>query len=80
MASDLAYEDLLVPVVRAGKRVAPSPTLVDIRERAQREIERLDPAVRRLVNPHEYPVGLSSQLYAERLKLIQKARGAKLVS
>jgi nicotinate phosphoribosyltransferase len=77
MPPELAYADLLVPVVRAGKRVAASPSLPQIREHAQREIARLDPAVRRLVNPHEYPVGLSSQLYAERLKLIQKARGVK---
>lgn len=78
MAPELAYEDLLAPVVRAGKRVAAPPPLVQVRERAQREIARLDPAVRRLVNPHEYPVGLSAQLYAERLKLIQKARTGRL--
>ena len=77
MASELAYEDLLVPVVRAGKRVDARPALAQIRERAAREIARLDPAVRRLVNPHEYPVGLSSQLYAERVRLIQKARSSR---
>jgi nicotinate phosphoribosyltransferase len=74
MAADLPYEDLLARVVRAGKRVDARPTLLQMRERVQREVARLDPAVRRIVNPHEYPVGLSSRLYAERLRLIQKAR------
>jgi nicotinate phosphoribosyltransferase len=76
MAAELPYEDLLAPVVRAGKRVDARPSVLQIRERAKREVARLDPAVRRLVNPHEYPVGLSAQLYAERLRLIQKARTA----
>ncbi|HKP58785.1 MAG TPA: nicotinate phosphoribosyltransferase [Polyangiales bacterium] len=74
MSPDLLHEDLLVPVVRGGKRVDPAPTLTTIREHARRELDQLDPAVQRLVNPHEYPVGLSSELYADRVRLIQQAR------
>jgi nicotinate phosphoribosyltransferase len=74
---DLVHEDLLIPVVRAGKRVDAAPSLHAIREHARRELDQLDPAVQRLVNPHEYPVGLSAELYAERVRLIQEARGAR---
>jgi nicotinate phosphoribosyltransferase len=74
LAPELLYHDLLMPVVRGGKRVDPAPSIHAIREHAQRELEQLDPAVRRLVNPHEYPVGLSAELYAERVRLIQQAR------
>jgi nicotinate phosphoribosyltransferase len=77
MPTDLPYEDLLTPVVRAGKRVDAQPTLVQMQERTRHELTRFDPAVRRLVNPHEYPVGLSAPLYAERVRLIQEARNAK---
>src|SRR6185312_11394483 len=77
MPPELPYEDLLQPVVRAGKRVDTQPTLAQMQERTRNELERFDPAVRRLVNPHEYPVGLSAHLYAERLRLIQEARNAK---
>ena len=74
LSAELPHEDLLVPVIRAGRRVDDNPTIHQIRARAQRELAHLDPAVRRLVNPHEYPVGLSAQLYAERVRLIQQAR------
>jgi len=74
MSPELAYEDLLEPVMRAGARVQPAPSLDTIRARAQRELAMLDPAVRRLVNPHEYPVGLSAGLFSERMRLIQAAR------
>jgi hypothetical protein len=30
------------------------------------------------VNPHEYPVGLSAELYTERVRLIQHARRLRL--
>src|SRR6478752_2863343 len=36
-----AVEALIAPVMRAGKRLAPPPTLAQIRERAVRELERL---------------------------------------
>jgi nicotinate phosphoribosyltransferase len=77
LSSDLSHEDLLVPVLRAGRRVAASSTLAEIRERVRGELAQLDATVRRLVNPHEYPVGLSASLYRERVRLIQEARGER---
>jgi nicotinate phosphoribosyltransferase len=78
LSPELIHEDLLIPVVRAGKRVDPAPNVQQIQEHARRELELLDPAVQRLVNPHEYPVGLSAELYTERVRLIQHARRTRL--
>jgi nicotinate phosphoribosyltransferase len=78
LSPELLHEDLLVPVVRGGKRVDAAPNVHAIREHTQRELSQLDPAVQRLVNPHEYPVGLSADLYTERLRLIQQARRTRL--
>lgn len=77
LGSDLAYEDLLVPVVRSGKIVGQRPTLAEIRARAAAQLAALDPSVRRLLNPHTYPVGLSAALYEERRRLIESARGKR---
>jgi nicotinate phosphoribosyltransferase len=51
-------------------------SLVDIRQRAQTQLASLDPSVRRLMKPHTYPVGLTEELYQERLRLIERARAA----
>ncbi len=73
----LAFEDLLVPVMRQGKRVLPAPALADIQARARRERERLHPAIRRFMNPHEYPVGLDLSLHEAKARLVLEARGSK---
>jgi nicotinate phosphoribosyltransferase len=78
LSPELLHEDLLIPVVRAGKRVDAAPSVHEIRDHARRELSHLDPAVQRLVNPHEYPVGLSAELYTERVQLIQHARRTRI--
>jgi nicotinate phosphoribosyltransferase len=74
LAADLAHEDLLVPVVRGGKVVTARPTASAIRARAKAQLAALHPSVRRLVHAHEYPVGLTRELFAERLRLIEELR------
>jgi nicotinate phosphoribosyltransferase len=74
LGPELATEDLLAPVWKQGRRVAPPPPLAAVRERTQHELQKLDPTVRRLQHPHEYPVGLCAGLYAERMRLVQAAR------
>jgi nicotinate phosphoribosyltransferase len=74
LAADLEHEDLLQPVLRGGARVAGPVPLGQTRERVQRQLAGLDPTIRRLVNPHEYPVGLSHELFELRRSLIEKAR------
>jgi nicotinate phosphoribosyltransferase len=57
-------ETLIEPVMRAGKRLAPSPTLAQIRERAARELARLPEPLRRLESGANYPVTIAEPLKA----------------
>jgi nicotinate phosphoribosyltransferase len=75
IASDASFEDLLLPVFRAGKLVYAAPELTSVRQHAQDQLLRLHPTIKRFVNPHEYPVGLESHLSDLRTKLIAHARG-----
>ncbi len=74
MAPDLSHEDVLVPAMRQGQVVAARPSLAAIRERARAQVASLDPTVRRLVHAHEYPVGLTQELYQQRSQLVERAR------
>lgn len=73
-----AYEDLLVPVFRDGKRVLEREPLEAARERAKGQLGRFHPGVRRFENPHEYPVGLEQQLFELKTELVMRARGVVL--
>jgi nicotinate phosphoribosyltransferase len=66
-------EELLVPVMRGGRRLAPSPPLLEVQARAAASLRRFDPAVLRRVNPHSYPEGIESALHARRERLIDEA-------
>ncbi len=68
-------EDLLVPVFRDGRLVYEQPSLNDSRDRARQQLARFHPAIRRLLNPHVYPVGLEKGLFDLRSELIRQARG-----
>lgn len=54
-------EALLVPVMRGGRRVAPLPSLTEIRARAARSLSRLPAALARL-EPSPYPVEIGAPL------------------
>src|SRR4029077_8039901 len=56
-------EALIVPVMRAGKCLASSPTLAQIRERAARDLARLPEPLRKL-EPGDYPVKIADALRA----------------
>ena len=72
---ETAFEDLLVPVFRRGELVYQTPALTEVRRRAQAQIALFHSGVKRLVNSHEYPVGLELGLYETKTKLILQARG-----
>jgi nicotinate phosphoribosyltransferase len=55
-------EPLLQLVMQAGRRVAPSPTLVEIRTRAAHELARLPEALRRREAGASYPVEIGEAL------------------
>jgi nicotinate phosphoribosyltransferase len=55
-------EPLIEPVMQAGRRLAPSPTLAQIRVRATRELEHLPEPLRRLEPAATYQVEVSDAL------------------
>jgi len=68
------FRELLEPVFRRGELVLQLPTLAESRARAQREVQSLDPGIRRFLNPHVYPVGLEATLHDYRTQLILEKR------
>ena len=71
---DAGTEELLVPILRAGKLVYQVPPLAESRERTKTQLAALHPSLKRLLNPHTYPVGLEPGLYETRNRLIAQAR------
>ena len=65
----MSAEPLLGPLDTCG-----SETLGELRVRCRADIERLDPGVRRLVNPHVYHVSLSEQIWQRQQATIARAR------
>jgi nicotinate phosphoribosyltransferase len=57
-------EPLIVPVMRAGKRIAPAPTLTQIREHATADLKRLAGPLARLESGFDYPVSIAPALSA----------------
>jgi nicotinate phosphoribosyltransferase len=75
LENDSQKGDRLVgPVMRAGKRIAPAPTLFQMREHAARELARLPEWLRRLEKSEDYPVRLSEKLKVLAAKVTTKAR------
>jgi len=65
-------EPLLVDVVRGGKIVSERPTIQQMRQWRAADLDRLDPGVTRLVNPHIYHVSVSQKLWQLKQDLIEK--------
>ena len=68
-----SIEPLLVDVLVEGKLVYDLPSFDQMRRRRQADVQRLDPGVRRLVNPHIYHVSLTQRLWDLKQQLIQSA-------
>ena len=71
-ASLLEGEPLLQPMPRPD-----SGNLSLARLRAEKELKQLHPSIRRLMNPHLYPVGLEETLYLRRQKMMQELLSRK---
>jgi len=69
------FDDLLQPVFRAGKQVMQMPDLDAVREFRASRLAGFHPSIRRLLNPHQYPVGLEVNLNKAKMELILKERG-----
>jgi len=69
------HENLLVPMLREGRRVRPAPALSEVRGRVQQQLAGFHGGVKRFVNPHRYPVGLEVGLFELRTRLMLEIRG-----
>jgi nicotinate phosphoribosyltransferase len=71
--SEVKLETLHVDVLREGHLVYDWPSLETIRATRRDDVARLDPGVRRLINPHVYHVSLSQVLWQLKYDLIAAA-------
>jgi nicotinate phosphoribosyltransferase len=76
IAPDWRPIELVEPVMRHGVRSGPAPALDDARSRARSQLGSLHPGIRRLLNPHIYPVGLEMRLHERRHALVLERRRA----
>jgi nicotinate phosphoribosyltransferase len=67
-------EPLLVDVFKHGELVFENPSITEIRQNRRADIERLDPGVKRLMNPHTYHVSLTKRLWDLKQELIRSAK------
>jgi nicotinate phosphoribosyltransferase len=68
-------EDLMTNVFEHGHRKDGSPDIEELRSRRVADLNRLDPGVRRLVNPHIYHVSLTPGMKQLQRDLVAEALG-----
>ena len=71
-AGTYTMRELMVPVFLDGKCVYRSPSVMEIRDYCQKELNTLWDETRRLVNPHQVYVDLSSKLYNIKIQLLDQ--------
>ena len=77
LSTDIPYQDLLIPVWRNGKPIIELPSLDQIRQRTQAQLNHCPVEIQRLNTPAIYPVNLEIQLYQLKQRLISEARHVK---
>ena len=73
-ADDVEVRELLEPVARRGRIVAPRYDVHQLRQRVKRELGYFHEGIRRFVNPHIYPVGLEEKLHQLKARMIAESR------
>jgi nicotinate phosphoribosyltransferase len=66
-------EPLQVDILVEGQLTYDLPTIEEMRQQRLDDVRRLDPGVRRLMNPHIYHVSLTERLWSLKQELIQSA-------
>ena len=74
MPASAHHRDLLVPIFRRGNLVYERPSIHQLRSVVQNELGHFYSGVKRLLNPHIYPVGLELGLYETKIRLMQETR------
>jgi nicotinate phosphoribosyltransferase len=70
----VTLEPLLERVMENGRCIGRAPSMEEMRTRRRADVERLDPGVRRLINPHIYHVSLTPALWELKQQLMRRAR------
>ncbi len=73
-------EPLLEQIMDQGSVVYDFPTIEALRERRKADIDRLDPGVKRLINPHIYHVSLTEKLWNMKHDLVATTLEENVVS
>lgn len=71
IAHGTVYEDLLIPILRHGKRVYDFPSLHEVHGYAQEQLSMFPPSMRRFTNPQYYLAGLERSLYEKKIAMMQ---------
>jgi nicotinate phosphoribosyltransferase len=70
-----SHFELLEPLIREGEVVGSRATALEAQARTRKNLEKLHPANKRLLNPHSYPVGLEHGLLKRRDEMLRQNRG-----
>ncbi|HNX74130.1 MAG TPA: nicotinate phosphoribosyltransferase [Candidatus Rifleibacterium sp.] len=73
-ADDAEVREMLEPVARRGRIVAPRCDIHELRQRVKKELGYFHEGIRRFVNPHLYPVGLEEKLHQLKARMITENR------
>ncbi len=68
------FSDLLVPIFEKGRQVYKIPALQKTKSYVASQLEDFHPTYKRILNPHQYPVGLEIGLHEMKTELILKER------
>lgn len=71
-------EPIHADIIRDGDIIYDLPSIEQMREAREKDLERLDPGVKRLVKPHRYHVSLTKKLWSLKQQLIHEAKGQPL--
>ena len=72
--SGFEHVELLEPCVRKGKTICTLQTPQEAQQNTKENLNRLHPTIKRLLNPHSYPVGLERALFKQRGEIVRQAR------
>lgn len=68
------YHDLLTPVISGGRQVYTAPSVQDTRKYVREQLQKFHFTYKRILNPHQYPVGLEIGLHEMKTQLILHER------
>jgi len=68
---------MLGKVMEGGKRLAPAPTMQELRARRAASMRSFDHTFLRFLNPHIYKVSISGRLRDLKLEFVERYRGSK---